>query len=307
MKILIVGLGSIAHRHVEALRLLDQQAELYALRNNRECSIEAGVNNLYDLGEAKEISFDFAIISNPSSMHIETIDKLLFLKCPLFIEKPLSDVMNAGEIIRKIKDLGILTYVACNLRFLDALVFVKDFLKTAYKRINEVNIYCGSFLPDWRPGVDFRNCYSAREDMGGGVHLDLIHEIDYAYWLFGRPQHVCKTFKSSSSLNISAVDYANYCLEYERFCASIVLNYYRRDYKRTLEIVFDDCTWLVDLERNCVTQGDHVIFQSEKRVRDTYLKQMQYFVNLVKTDQSGSFNSIDMAYDILDIALGYED
>lgn len=48
-------------------------------------------------------------------------------------------------------------------------------------------------MPDWRPGTDHRTGYAARA-VDGGVLRDLIHEIDYALWIFGRPDKVfCMT------------------------------------------------------------------------------------------------------------------
>src|SRR5690606_14944767 len=127
----------------------------------------------------------YIIISNPTFKHKETIVNLLPLGLPLFIEKPLFDKLDGEFLLHAIKEKNLITYVACNLRFLDCLKFIKDFILG--KRINEVNIYCGSYLPDWRQGVNFREIYSANKDMGGGVHIDLIHEIDYANWIFGNP------------------------------------------------------------------------------------------------------------------------
>ncbi len=303
MKVLIVGLGSIATKHINAIRQLDKGARIYALRSNANAEVKEGITNLYSFDEAKTIGFDFAIISNPTSEHKKTIDALLVLKCPFFIEKPVSDSIEVHDTVAEIKKLGILTYIACNLRFLDSLRYVKEEISKNKKRINEVNVYCGSYLPEWRPNVDFRTSYSARKDLGGGVQFDLIHEIDYIYWLFGKPEKVTKTLRSTSSLDIDAVDYGNYCLEYGGFCVGVTLNYYRRDYKRTLEILFDDGTWLVDLKQNKVFFDKMEIFSSSQQINDTYLEQMEYFYQLLQTGAKSSFNSINEAVEVLKIGI----
>ena len=48
----------------------------------------------------------------------------------------------------------------------------------------------GYDLRRWRPGVDYRESYSARADLGGGIVLDAIHELDYMSWLLGPPRAV---------------------------------------------------------------------------------------------------------------------
>ena len=139
-------------------------------------------------------------------------------------------------------------------------------------------------------------------DRGGGVHLDLIHELDYLYWLFGMPKKVSSMFKNQSSLHISSFDYTNYILEYPLFCANVVLNYYRRDTKRTFELVFEDETWNVDLLSNSVKCNNKVIFESEQKIIDTYQAQMRYFTDLL-INNTPSFNTIDDAFNVLKIAL----
>jgi hypothetical protein len=100
------------------------------------------------------------------------------------------------------------------------------------------------------------------------------------------------------------VDYSNYCLDYGIFCANVVLNYYRRDYKRTFEIVFEDETWTVDLAKNEISRNDEIIYSSAQKMSDTYLSQMQYFIGLLKSNNRISDNTIDDAYNVLKMAIG---
>ena len=296
MKVVVVGLGSIAQKHISAIRELHPKSEIYALRSGVSASHTEGITDLYRVEQLREIHPDFIIVSNPTSKHYQTLLELAPLNIPLFIEKPLY------ENLYPVPQTGNYTYVACNLRFLDALQFVKKNIQN--RRLNEVNVYCGSYLPGWRTNTDWRKAYSANKDLGGVVHLDLIHEIDYVFWLFGAPQQVHKVLRNQSSLAIDAFDYAHYCLEYPDFVASLVLNYYRRDYKRTLELVFDTETWEVDLSKNQVRNGDKIIFESEQTIAGTYREQMEFFIQSMRSGEQ--FNSIEEAYEVLKICLADE-
>jgi predicted dehydrogenase len=168
--------------------------------------------------------------------------------------------------------------------------------------LNEVNVYCGSYLPEWRPELDFRKTYSAISDNGGGVHLDLIHELDYLFWFFGNPNYVTRNFRSQSSLAISSFDYANFLLDFDGFCANVVLNYYRRDTKRSLELIFDDETWYVDLIKNQILCNGCSIFKSEQNISDTYVLQMKYFIDRIINNEN-TFNNVNDAFEVLKICL----
>jgi len=300
MNVLIVGLGSIAEKHVNALRLIDPEVQLFALRFSSNSVQIPGINNIYNFSDLSNFEFDFAIVSNPTAAHYETIKALIPFRIPLFIEKPLFDTIKDEAILVEIEHNKIPTYMACNLRFLECLKFTKEFVKG--KRINEVNSYCGSYLPDWRPNKDFRKIYSANKEMGGGVHIDLIHEIDYIYWFFGMPVKVQSVKTNTSSLNISAYDYANYLFEYTSFSASIILNYYRRDPKRSLEIVTDEGTIQVNLLKNEVSFNDAVVFASNKTTLDTYEDQLRFFINNVLKNNE-QFNPISEAFQILKLCI----
>ncbi|MFK8302627.1 Gfo/Idh/MocA family protein [Capnocytophaga stomatis] len=302
MKVVIIGLGSIAQKHIKALFSLGLSIEIYALRHSRNSQHVEGIIDIYSMDEILILNPDFIIVSNPTLQHFQTIRELIKFKIPLFIEKPLFS--NIGkqekELVDTIVNQNITTYVACNLRFHKGLIEMKRILQE--KQIQEVNSYCGSFLPEWRPGVNFREVYSAKAELGGGVHIDLIHELDYLYWIFGEPRNTSHVFTSNSSLNISSVDYANYLWEYDGFCANVVLNYYRRDAKRTFEVLTTEGTYLLDLLKNQIYYQGEMIFSSEQKPEDMYFSQMRYFIEEI-LKKGSKFNTIDEANKVLELCM----
>jgi len=304
LNILIVGLGSIARKHIIAMQTLNIEAVIYALRSNLNTEIEEGVVNIYNLDEL-EASIDFAIISNPSNLHYLYIEFLAKKRIPLFIEKPpVHSLENIDSLVSLIDEKSIFTYVACNLRFHPCLIFLKEKLASEYNRVNELNVYCGSYLPEWRSGKDFRINYSANATMGGGVHLDLFHELDYTTWLFGFPKKSSSVLRKVSSLDINAVDYAHYVLEYEVFTASITLNYFRRMPKRELEIVFKDDTWTIDLIKNEIINdsGEYLLSAPDYNIKDSYVSQLDYFINCLTRNEQ-PMNSFKEAVKTLKVCL----
>lgn len=298
MRVLIIGLGSIAKKHILALRKINSRTKIYAFK--RSISEEKDIiKHIYSFKNIKELSPHFIIVSNPTNAHYETLKEIYKFNIPLFIEKPLFNIKGKQEqqLVEKIHNNNS-TYVACNLRFHKGIIEMRRILKG--KRIEEVNIYCGSFLPNWRPNVNYRKVYSANKERGGGVHLDLIHELDYLYWIFGEPTSTKHTFKNVSSLNISAYDYANYLWEYKEFTANVVLNYYRKDTKRTFEILTDDGTYLLDLIENRIWFNKQEIYFEPQEIMDLYEAQMQFFINNA-IEKKNLFNTIKEGYKVLDL------
>lgn len=306
MKVLIIGFGSIAKKHYHALLQIETSLKVVALRNSFNAEPVNNVLSVYCLEELKHYQpFDFVLISNPTYKHAETIERILDLNCPLFIEKPLFHSLDAAQLLNKVSASGNFSYVACNLRFLDSLIYLRNILLPKIK-VNEVNVYCGSFLPDWRKGVDYKSSYSSHENQGGGIHLDMIHELDYVYWLFGKPMQVFSYKRSKSTLDIDAIDYANYLLEYNNFAVNIVLNYYRKDKRRTIELVCYDETYTIDIFSNTISTTKKVLFKSDQDIIDTYKKQMEYYIDKVNNSSNKGekiMNNIEEAFEILKICL----
>jgi predicted dehydrogenase len=303
MNVLIIGLGSIGRKHIDALKKLQPNVIVFALRSIKNSDVYLDVINIYTLIDIK-IKIDFIIISNITSEHEKSILQAIDFHCPIFIEKPvLASTINADIISQKLSSKNIHTYVACNLRFHPSIQFISNYLKTNSLKINEVNIYSGSFLPEWRTSKNFRETYSSSIKLGGGVHLDLIHEIDYCTWLFGLPENVVSVKRNVSTLNIDAYDFANYILYYPKFSATITLNYYRRDKKRQIEILTDDTTIFIDLEKNKIINlvTNEVLFSSNFNILDTYLNQMNYFIENIIANKE-TMNSFSYAVNILKLA-----
>lgn len=307
MEVLIIGLGSIARKHVNAIRRLLPDAKIFALRSGKKQNNFEKIENIYDLNDLY-IKPAFAIISNPTNLHAECIKELAFRDIPMMIEKPaLHSLVDSKKLLTIIKNKKSFTYVACNLRFHPCIQFLRDYLKQTINKVNEVNIYCGSYLPEWRPNVNFKEVYSANLNMGGGVHLDLIHELDYTIWLFGRPRQFRGFHSSNSTLGIDSPDYAHYLLNYPAFSITISLNYYRRDPKRVIELVMEDETLQVDLIKNIITNNRQEILYSNSdfTLLDTYFAQLKYFVEKVMHNEV-PMNTFEDSLDVLKIALSNE-
>ena len=307
MNVLIVGLGSIGLKHVKALYKIDEKVEIHALRSSRlSSSIEKGVKNIYSIDEIKEKPV-FAIIANPTRFHSSAIKTLVVLNCPLFIEKPVLMDYKEGESVRKIiEEHKISTYVACNLRFHPAIKYLKNWLNESNSQVYEVNIYCGSYLPDWRKNKDYRTVYSAHAEMGGGVHLDLIHELDYCFWLFGKPQKVDSVIRKVSALEIDSMDSAVYTLVYEKFTATVILNYFRKDVKRGIEVLTSEGTVYVDiLTATFSHSGQEKIESPGYSIEQTYTDQMSYFISSL-LEKKVLMNDFDEALSVLKIATAHD-
>jgi predicted dehydrogenase len=119
-------------------------------------------------------------------------------------------------------------------------------------RVVSVRVFVGSSLPAWHAYEDYRELYAGRRDLGGGVILTQIHELDYVSWLFGPPARVFAIGGRLGDLEIDVEDTASLLLE----CAvdgRMVPVHVHQDYRsrppaRTCEVIGEDGRIEVDLE-----------------------------------------------------------
>jgi predicted dehydrogenase len=250
MKICIVGLGSIGKRHLKNLHeiLSGQNTRFYidALRSQKKggADITEFLNREYYSYDELPNDYDIAFITNPTNLHFDTIQKMLFKAKHLFIEKPVFDGINYDVNHLPLRENGIY-YVACPLRYSSVIKYLKEFV--SIHTIYSVRSICSSYLPDWRPSTDYRQCYSAKSNEGGGVRIDLIHEWDYLQYLFGVPLEIAGYHGTFSHLEITSDDTAVYIARYNDKLISLHLDYYGRVARREIELYLDDDVVVGDL------------------------------------------------------------
>lgn len=189
--VLVRGTGSIGSRYLTLLAAMaDYRPLAWPLRPERAGALEAAGFDVTD-GQVTDLPDKpvAAIVATDTGRHVADALTLLDDGLPLLVEKPLApDGLAASVLVNRARAGGGPVYVAAPLRFAAALQALRTDLPTIGP-LHAVRITCQSYLPDWRPGRDHRTGYAARPDEGG-VLRDLIHEIDYAGWLFGWPQAV---------------------------------------------------------------------------------------------------------------------
>ncbi|MGE3609156.1 MAG: Gfo/Idh/MocA family protein [Bacteriovoracaceae bacterium] len=278
MKVLFCGQGSIGKRHARLLSL-DKNFDLYALRTG-SVSSEGFCKEMRSWEEVESLKPEFAFITNPTSLHIETAIKLAKLGVHLFIEKPLDmNDSSLQELISLVDEKNLVTYVAYNLRFHPVIQKLKEL--TEHQKVIFLKATSSSYLPNWRPGQDHKKSYSAHSEMGGGVVLDLSHEIDYVSYLLGTVYDIKGNYGRAADITVTSEDFANMLISAQKGQALIHLNYFSQRTSRIVEIDFQDFTAIGDLINGTVEiykNGQKLeSFRYEVDRDYTYIKQLEYF------------------------------
>jgi predicted dehydrogenase len=241
MKALVVGCGSIGKRHMRLLQSLSVDVVGVDPRADRRQEVAAtlGATTFPDCATALRDDYDIALICTPTRLHVDDALAAVRAAAHVFIEKPISDTLKGlDELIEAADESRRLILVGCNFRFDRGLQKVKALVTSgAIGRILGSRVVFGHYLPAWHPWEDYRSGYSARADLGGGVILDAVHEIDYIRWLVGEVTSVFCSAGKVSDLQLDVEDYADLVLEFENGTSGTVhLDYIQRAYQRSLEI-----------------------------------------------------------------------
>jgi len=250
---LIVGCGSIGRRHAKNLKSLGLQRLAFCDTNAealQQCRKEVEGELFSNYGEALE-SFkpDLVLVCTPPVCHVEEALLALRARAHVFIEKPLSHESSGVEILMaeaRRHDRSV--QIGYNLRFHPGLQILKELIESGkVGRVLWLNVEAGQYLPDWRPWQNYRESYSARKELGGGIILDGSHELDYICWLLGRPTEVSCRAEHLSGLEVDVEDSAWIYLTFpERRRAELHLDFVQRTYTRTCKVVAEAGTALWD-------------------------------------------------------------
>jgi predicted dehydrogenase len=288
---MIAGLGSIGRRHLSNLLQLGVR-EILLYRTRAEPLKEAPELPVFtDLAQALAIKPTIVLVSNPTAYHLPLALTAARAGCHLFVEKPLSNSWDGvEELISIIRQNHLITLVGFDLRFDQALCQVKDLIEDGcIGRCLSIQAQVGQYLPDWHPWEDYRQGMSARTETGGGVILDLVHELDYVTWLFGPVSEIFCFAQKVSDLDIQTEDTAVMSLKFNNGAlGTIHLDYLQRVPSRTCRIIGERGTIVWDYFAQKVTcyspsKKDPWEFEYARAQRnDRFLAEMRHLVDCVE-------------------------
>lgn len=240
-KILIVGNGSISRRHQSIARKFFPSADIRVLSQSRLSNQTSDVNSLFhELEEAIHFGSQIAVIANPSNMHIEIATILAKKGTHLLIEKPISnDIQGVEELLKICKNNKVTLLIGYNLRFLNSLNFFKRAIdQNIIGSVLSIRCEVGQYLPLWRTEKNYQDSVSAQRKLGGGVLLELSHEIDYLSWIFGEVEWVYSVISKYSNLEIDVEDCAYILMGFKKFLSqdqlvgNVTMDFIRHDTTR---------------------------------------------------------------------------
>ena len=239
----IIGYGSIGKRHAKVLNKIKIFKKIYVVTKRKiKCKHEI-IRSIKDL---KFINPDYFLICSETSSHYRQVKFLNdnFKKKIIFVEKPL---FNKNYNL-KIKNNNKI-YVGYNFRFHPIIQFLKQ--KVRNKKILTTTILSGSYLPNWRKNISYKESYSGNHRKGGGVLLDLSHEFDYTSWILGKLNMKYYYYKKISNLDISSKDFFSFTgSSLKSKYVQINLDYFSRIPKRLIILEGNKFSFHADLIKN---------------------------------------------------------
>lgn len=306
MKVLFVGIGSIGTRHLKNLHTVAAergiQLEVTALRSSdRRLPDETKALLTREIKELDDTVYDLAFITNPTTLHYRALKDLKNKAKFYFIEKPIFE-----DSIYDLAELGLNeknAYVACPMRYCGAYMKLKEILKD--EKPFSVRIICSSYLPGWRPNIDYRKNYSAIRRLGGGVTIDLIHELDYMTDLFGFPVESYNFKGTYSDLEIDSDDLSVYIARYQDKLCEVHLDYFGREYRRTCEVFVPSGTIEAEFGKGSVKMPDGSVINCNEEANMRFVREMRNVLDIMDGKRE-NINDVYKANKVLALTLGKE-
>jgi glutamate-1-semialdehyde aminotransferase/spore coat polysaccharide biosynthesis protein SpsF (cytidylyltransferase family)/predicted dehydrogenase len=309
-RVLTVGCGSIGRRHAKNLKALGVRQLGFCDTNSealKKCCEEVPGDVFSDYGEAlQKFKPEVVLICTPPVYHVEEALAALRAHAHVFIEKPLSHESSGIQaLIAEARRRDRNVQIGYNMRFHPGLQILKELIDSGkIGRVLWLNVEAGQYLPDWRPWQNYRDSYSARQELGGGIILDGSHELDYICWLLGRPTDVTCRAEHLSSLDVDVEDSAWIYLSFsERRRAELHLDFVQRAYTRTCKVVGESGTALWDFNIQEVRW-----FSSEQQIwntipyifvpNDMYVAEMVHFLESLGS-KTGPMVDLEQGRDVI--------
>jgi len=302
MRFAVLGCGSIGQRHLRNIRALKHAGIIvYDLDPTRLAKIELGakISTCNTLDAVWDFKPDVAFVTTPTHLHLELACLAAEQGIHLFIEKPLSHQLDGVDrLLTLVEQNQLITMVGCNMRFLGGPLLVKQWLDEGHiGQPIHARVHTGSYLPNWRPGVDYKKTYSASYEQGGGAILDQIHEIDLALWYFGAATQISAMTVPATSIDVDVEGLGEITLVHRSgVLSSVHLNFIQTNYHRYCQIIGTEGSIYWDFDwpevRCFLSQKNEWHAQQVSCDWDQiFIDELAYFIQCVETGKE-SFSSV---------------
>lgn len=284
----VIGMGSIAKRHLANLNFLHPSSKIYSVSSS-------GINKALLEHADEVISLDrlleelpvYVIIASPAPFHVTTAKILLQKGISVLIEKPLADTVADCEDLSSFimsKQSSVVSVGYC-LRFLPSAQVVKNYLdRGALGTIYNVESNVGQFLPNWRVDINYKDSVSARKELGGGALLELSHELDYLFWLFDDLELQHSWLRTTGELDLDVEDIADLVLTTSSgIHISVHLDFVQKSTQRTCVFIGEKGRLVWDLLSNSV-----ILFHAtgtERLYSDPYYDKNHMYIDMLKAHE----------------------
>ena len=279
-RIAVVGRGSAAARTLGFLRDFDVSCIVNVASEPVKGFEQDHLSSLESLNPG---DVDWVFDCSPASERVNHARVLSDRGFPTIFEKPLAVTSKAGKlVISSYEERAVPMKVGYNLRNLQAFRFVSEVIDgVSLGPLRNAEISVGQYLPDWRPGRDYRSTVAAQQSLGGGALLELSHEINYAIGLWGRVQKIDGETQNSGALEIDAEDWARAELSFvsqpDSARVTLTLDFLRRIPERWCRISCHEGEIMWDLLKDEVTVSTHsgdTRYQFNDSLDDTYRREI---------------------------------
>jgi len=290
---LIVGSGAIALRHIGCASLLTDRARFARFSSSgasaRCPEIDELVETVFsDWNSALNWEPDVAVVANAAVGHVPALKHLIRARVPTLVEKPISNSLESvAGLATSVSRSGVPVLVGYCLRFHPVVRRVVELVEGGdIGRPILCRAHVGQHIDDWRT-TPSEDSVSLSPELGGGVLLELSHEIDLALWLMGEPNDVEGFAIGAEGSDVEVA--ASLHIRHANGVSSISMNMLERPAMRQLSVIGTRGSVHADLIAGRAYWADDeglITYLETSGDQDMYLEQMRHFIACARGDET---------------------
>ena len=251
-KLAIIGYGSIGMRHAEilkknfVLRVFSKRKH----KNKKEISFFDNINECLE-------GCDFAFICSNTSEHMSHINICLKKNIHIYCEKPISSNLYGINNLSKKKFFNkCQIYLGYQLRFDYLVLKAKKIIEEKkFGKLLHYRGFVGQNLTTWRQNIHYTKSNSFSKEKGGGVLLELIHDLDLIFYLLSEIKFFSGfssriLFKNSDVEDIASINFKTK----SGVVGNIFLDMVSPSHKREIQLTFEKKILNLDLVNSTISE-----------------------------------------------------